>query len=167
MTAWNERSREERTLLNPGYCANLLWHAARGHASFAGASLALEEAFLILPLMLDRRTREALPRNTRSSLATWLEGDALVRGRIASRAHLLADFTREALLFGGVHGLLSITRGQVVGTDTDAWGKAIRKSLRGSSDEVRETAKKAEFVGRWFAHAGPAATVLALIGVRP
>jgi hypothetical protein len=53
----------------------------------------------------------------------------------------------------------------VVGAD--AWGKAIRKSLRGSSDEVRETAKKAEFVGKWFAHAGAAATVLALIGVRP
>lgn len=165
MTAWNERSREERTLLNPGYCANLLWHATRGHASFAGSALAFEEAFIVLPLVLDRRTREALPRDTRTSLATWLEGDALVRGRIASRAQLLADFTREALLFGGVHGLLSITGGQVVGAD--AWGKAIRKSLRGSSDEVRETAKKAEFVGKWFAHAGAAATVLALIGVRP
>ena len=165
MTAWNDRSHEERTLLNPGYCANLLWHATRGHASFAETALPFEEAFLVLPLVLDRRTREALPRHTRTSLATWLEGDALARGRIASRAQLLAEFTKEALLFGGVHGLLSISDGQVVGVD--GWTKAIRKSLRGSNDEVRETAKKAEFVGKWFAHAGAAATVLALIGVRP
>jgi hypothetical protein len=165
MTAWNERSREERTLLNPGYCANLLWHSTLGHASFDGSALAFEEAFLVLPLVLDRRTREALPRDTRTSLATWLEGDALARGRIASRAQLLADFTKEALLFGGVHGLFSIAEGRVVGAN--AWSKAVRKSLRGSSDEVRETAKKAEFVGKWFAHAGAAATVLALIGVRP
>jgi len=165
MTAWNDRSREERTLLNPGYCANLLWHATRGHASFAGAALAFEEAFLVLPLVLHRRTREELPRDTRTSLATWLEGDALARGRIASRAQLLAEFTKEALVFGGVHGFLSIIGGQVLGADP--WRKAVRKSLRGSSDEVRETAKKAEFVGRWFAHAGAAATVLALIGVRP
>lgn len=165
MTAWNERTREERTLLNPGYCANLLWHAARGHTSIGGTALAFEEAFLVLPLVLDRRTREALPRDTRTSLATWLEGDPLARGRIASRAQILAEFTKEALLFGGVHGLLSISEGQVVGVD--AWSKAVRKSLRGSSDEVRETAKKAEFAGKWFALAGAAATVLALMGVRP
>jgi hypothetical protein len=165
MTAWNDRSREERTLLNPGYCANLLWHATRGHASFDDTALAFEETFLVLPLVLDRRTREALPRDTRTSLATWLEGNPLARGRIASRAQLLAEFTKEALLFGGVYGLLSISEGQVVGVD--AWRNAVRKSLRGSSDEVRETAKRAEFVGKWFAHAGAAATVLALIGVRP
>jgi hypothetical protein len=165
MTAWNDRSREERTLLNPGYCANLLWHATRGHASFDGTALAFEEAFLVLPLVLDRRTREDLPRDTRTSLATWLEGDPLARGRITSRALLLAEFTKEALLFGGVHGLLSFSEGQVV--DVDAWRKAVRKSLRGASDEVRETARKAEFVGKWFAHAGAAATVFALIGVRP
>lgn len=165
MTAWNERSREERTLLNPGYCANLIWHATRGHASFGGAALAFEEAFLVLPLVLDRPTREALPRDIRTSLATWLEGDALARGRIVSRAQLLAEFTKEALLFGSIHGLLSISEGQVVGID--GWSKAVRKSLRDSSDEVRETAKKADFVGKWFAHAGAAATVFALIGVRP
>lgn len=165
MTAWNDRSREERTLLNPGYCANLLWHAARGHASFDGSPLAVEEAFLVLPLVLDRRTREALPRDTRTSLAIWLERHSLARGRIASRAQLLAEFTKEALLFGGVHGLVSISEGKVAGLD--AWRRAVRKSLRGSSDEVRETAKKAEFAGKWFAHAGAATTVFALIGVRP
>ena len=166
MTAgWNQKSREERTLLNPGYCANLLWHATRGHASFDGSALAFEEAFLVLPLVLDRRTREALPRDTRTSLATWLEVDPLARGRITSRAQLLAKFTKEALLFGGVHRLLSLSQGQVIGSED--WRKVVRKSLRGASDEVRETAKKAEFVGKWFAHAGVAATVLALIGVRP
>lgn len=163
--AWNERSREERTLLNPGYCANLLWHATRGHASFNGSALAFEEAFLILPLVLDRRIREALPRHTQTSLATWLEIDPFARGRITSRAQLLAKFTKEALLFGGVYGLLSLSHGHVIGADE--WRRVVRESLLRASDEVRETAKKAEFVGKWFAHAGAAATVLALIGVRP
>jgi hypothetical protein len=163
--AWNERSREERTLLNPGYCANLLWHATRGHASFNGSHLAFEETFLVLPLVLDRGIREALPRDARTSLATWLEIDPLARGRIASRAQLLSKFTREALLFGGVYGLLSISHGRVIGADDRQ--RVVRESLRRASNEVRETAKKAEFVGRWFAHAGTAATVLALIGVRP
>lgn len=165
MIAWAERSREERTLLNPGFCASLLWHATRGHVSFDGSDLTLEESFLILPIVLDRRTREALPRDTRTSLAAWLECDPLVRGRIATRARFLAGFTREALLFGGVHGFITSAHGRIRGGGE--WATAVRKSLRASSDEVRETAKRAEFVGKWFAHAGAAPTVFALIGVRP
>jgi hypothetical protein len=36
-----------------------------------------------------------------------------------------------------------------------------------ASDEVRECAKRAEFVGKWLAQTGSAPTVLALLGVRP
>jgi len=77
MTAWLERSREERTLLNPAFCANLLWHATTGHSACNGTALAFEEAFLVLPLILERKTREALPRNIRTSLVgqvpcSWL-----------------------------------------------------------------------------------------------
>lgn len=163
--AWNERPREERTLLNPAYCASLLWHAAQGHMSFDRAPLAFEEAFLVLPVVLDRRTREALPRDTRTSLATWLEAVPFVRNNIIYRSQFMAEFTKEALLFGGIHGLLFISGGRVHGMD--CWRSAVRRSLRDSSDEVRVTAKKAEFIGRWFGHAGSAATVLALVGVRP
>lgn len=165
MTEWARRSREERTLLNPGFCAQLVWHAARGHVAPAGTAMPFEEAFLVLPMVLERKTREALPRDTRTSLAVWLEVEPLVRGRIAARARLLAGFTRESLLFGGLHGFIRIEEGRIF--SGEGWSKAVRKSLRTSSDEARECAKKAEFVGRWFAHAGAATTVFALIGVRP
>jgi hypothetical protein len=88
-----------------------------------------------------------------------------MRGQIASRAQLLVRFTKEALLFGGIHGLMTISDGQIHFVDT--WDSAVIKSLNDSSKEVRECAKKAEFIGKWFAHTGAAATVLALIGVRP
>ena len=115
MTAWLERSREERTLLNPGFCANLLWHATRGHIACNGTALAFEEAFLILPLILERKTREALPRDIRTSLVAWLEADPLVRGRIATKAQYLAEFTKEALFFGGIHGFITIHEGRIHG----------------------------------------------------
>lgn len=165
MTVWTDRSRDERALFNPGYCANLLWHATRGHESVDGTGLAFEEAFLVLPIVLDRKTRETLPKGTQTSLATWLDMAPDLRARIATHAQLLVGFTKEALLFGGVYGLISITGGRVLGNQE--WRKAVGKALRESSDEVRETAKKADFVGKWFAHAGSTATVLALIGVRP
>jgi len=71
MTTWSRRSHEERALLNPGFCANLLWQAARGCAAVGNGALSFEESFLVLPFVLHRETREMLPRDTRTS---WLYG---------------------------------------------------------------------------------------------
>jgi hypothetical protein len=85
MTAWGDRSHEERALLNPGFCANLLWHAARGYASDRDGALSFEESFLILPFVLHCETRETLPRSSRTSLAVWLTEYPLARGRVVNR----------------------------------------------------------------------------------
>lgn len=165
MTSWSQRSREERSLLNPSFCANLLWHAARGHAGVGNGSLSFEEAFLVLPFVLHRETRETLPRVTRTSLAVWLDDNPLSRGRIVGRAQLLVTFTKEGLIFGGQHGVIRIEGGRIYAEE--AWKRIINHSLKTSSDEVRECAKRAEFLGKWFAQTGSTPTVLALIGVRP
>jgi len=165
MTLWEQRSREEKCLLNPGFCANLLWHSASGYAAGGHGALSFEESFLVLPFVLHRETREELPRSTRTSLAVWLEENPLARARVANRARLLAPFTKEALTLGGMHGFIRFDGGKVYADE--AWTKAVTKVLNSSSDEVRNCAKRAEFVGKWFAETGSAVTVLALIGVRP
>lgn len=165
MTLWSQRSREERVLLNPAFCANLLWHAARGYTGVGNGVLSFEEAFLVLPFVLHRATREALPRDTRTSLAVWLNNNSLARGRIANRARLLVTFTKEGMTFGGMHGLIHIDDGRLHAKE--AWKRSMNRSLRASSDEVRSCAKRAEFVGKWFAKTGSTPTVLALMGVRP
>ena len=159
-----ERSCEERALLNPVFCAQLLWYAARSCAR-DGDGLSFEEGFLILPIVLHRTTRKALPRGTRTSLAVWLDANPLGRGRIATRAHLLVPFTKEAMMFGGMHGLLQLEGGRL--DAVDAWRIRVNRAIRISSDEVKECAKRAEFIGKWFAATGSASTVMALLGVRP
>ena len=165
MTVWADRSHEERALLNPSFCVNLLWHAARGHAAEGNIALSFEESFLVLPFILHRGTRETLPRSGRTSLAAWLDEYPLARGRVASRARFLVPFTKEALTFGGVHGFIRLDSGRLH-ADPD-WQRAVNRVLKVSSDEVKSCANRAAFIGKWFAQAGNAATVLALIGVRP
>lgn len=165
MTTWATRSREERGLLNPSFCSMLLWHAARGRVRDNINPLSFEEAFLVLPLVLHRQTREDLPRTLRTSLAVWLDSNPLARGRVANRAKLLVPFTKEALTFAGVHNFIEIRSGQLLPVNTKS--KVVKSFLLTTSGEVRECAKKAEFVGKWFAEAGSPATVLALVGVRP
>lgn len=165
MIPWSSRPTEERTLLNPSFCTSLIWYAATGYTSNGSTRLRFDLAFLVLPFVLHRETRETLPRQTTTSLAVWLQDNPLVPSRVADRARTLLPFTKEALTYGGVHGLLDFVDG-TVGANT-SWKKKVAVEFRSATDEVRLCASKAEFVGKWFAKAGNPDTVMALIGVRP
>lgn len=165
MIAWEERAWEEQSLLNPCFCSNLLWHAATGYESDSECLLSLEEAFLVLPMVLHEQTRQSLPKTTRTSLAVWLQSHPLLASRIATRATFLVPYTKEALLFAGTRTLIDFTN-----TKIHANGRlkrTINCALKDSSDEVRTCAKRALFVGRWFAASGGPTTVLAMMGVKP
>jgi len=163
--AWENRSREERALLNPAFCSMLLWHAAKGRAVGTGEPLSIEEAFVVLPLVLPASTRESLPASVSTSLPVWLENNPIEQRRVAERAKVLMPFTRTALSFGIMHGLLHLEGTSVKSTLISA--RKVKSVLKKTSEEVQNCALKAEFIGRWFTKAGPASTVLALLGVRP
>src|SRR6218665_1136413 len=80
MTAWQERTIEQRNLLNPAFCAIAVWHLARGYRaestalagvstglplelSFVGASLVLRAQHGLLAL--DGRRLEANDTQTK------------------------------------------------------------------------------------------------------
>ncbi len=71
MIAWESRSREEQSLLNPAFCAMLIWKAATGYKSEGGAMLSFEESYLVAPIVLHKQTRDSLPRIISTSLAVW------------------------------------------------------------------------------------------------
>lgn len=165
MTPWKTRPSEEKTLLSPSFCAVLLWNAAVGYSSAGRSNLRFDLSFLVLPVVLHRGTRELLPRTVVTSLAVWLDENPLARARIADRARALTSFTKEGLLFGGVHGMLELADGTV--RHNPDWKKKVTSELKAASNEVQACAKRAEFVGKWFAKAGGPATVMATIGVKP
>ena len=165
MTPWTDRSIEERNLLNQGFCSMLLWHAAQGYASERTIPMAIEISFLVLPFVLHKETRERLPTNIRTSLPTWLAEHPIVRTRLGERAATLRAFTKESLIFGGSHGLLAIGQDGVCANL--AMKRPVNAALKATSDEVRDCAKRAEFLGRWLEKAGGPETVMTLLGVRP
>lgn len=165
MIPWSERSPEEQALIGPSFLSVLLWHAAEGHKSAFGMGMPFAEAFLVAPLVLHRETRGLLPRTTRTSLPVWLDDQRVIKSRVAERAEALAPYTREALIFAGSHGLVAFDKDTICATRH--WRTAINTNLGASSEEVRDCASRATFVGKWFASAGGVTTVLALMGVRP
>lgn len=165
MTPWTKRAPEERALLNPSFFSLLFWHAATGHMVEGSTGLPFATSFLVLPLVLHRATRESLPKMVTTSLPVWLDENPLVRARLAERSRMLVPYTREALIFGGTHGFLTISTDVI--TAEGSWKRKVNAEQKKLSDEVRSCAKKAEFLGRWFARAGSPTTVMALMGVRP
>ncbi len=170
MTAWQERTIEQRNLLNPAFCAIVVWHLARGYHTESTAltatstGLPLELAFVGASFVLRGQTRDQLPRMTSTSLATWVHDHPLERSAVAKGVSVLRDIMRDALLFGAQRGLLSVDGRRLEPRDIQA--KKLNAYLRASSDEVRECIRQAVFVGRWLCKSGSPPTVLALLGVQ-
>jgi hypothetical protein len=171
MSAWQDRTIEQRNLLNPAFCAVVVWHLARGYRTEATAlgsdagGLPFALAFVGASLVLRGQTRDRLPRSTATSLATWVNDHPLERSAVAKGVVVLRETVREALLFAAQHGLLSLDGHRLEAGNASL--KKINAYLRASSAEVRDCMRQATLVGRWLCKAGAPPTVLALLGVQP
>ncbi|OAI13178.1 hypothetical protein A1507_17570 [Methylomonas koyamae] len=166
MTAWTDRSIEEKALLNPAFCASLIWNFALVAGEQQGQRpLTFAEAYLVLPVVLPKGSRESLPRSTRTSLATWLDENPSFQATLVARTRAMVPFTKEALIFGGTRQLFQISA-ESINANTE-WKRRANAVLRQSSLETQACLKKAAFLGSWFIETGSANTVMALMGVRP
>jgi hypothetical protein len=162
---WSERPREEAHLINPAFCCAILTSSVAGYSSLEAKGMPFPIAFIVLPTVLHKLTREAFPRNARTSLAAWLEEHGEVKVQFHERLVSLMPFVREALLFGMLHKWLVLTnagRVQIVKAESD-----VQRFIRRSEGEAKECISRALFVGKWFAASGSVETVMALWGVRP
>jgi hypothetical protein len=156
MSAWTERPRVEATLLNPALIAVLLAAAARDYDS-PSARMPWPLAFLVPPLVLHRPTRDALPRDTRTHLSTWIRRQPLLRAGFPARAAAMVPLTREGLRFGLRAGVLARDGASLIGhLDAEA-----------PAGELRQLVQRAGLVGRWMAKTDQPSTVFALLGVAP
>lgn len=161
---WAERPREIQTLFNPAFVGALVREGARGYLEQrAPLGLPFPLAFLLVPLVMNRRTRSMLPRTVSTSLGAWLPSHPLARELLAIHARDLSPLVREAIAFGLQAGVLEL------GEEADLRPAAPlgRRRRVSSTTDVMDSLGKAFFVGRWFARAGSPATVYALWGVRP
>ncbi len=150
---------EERALLNPAFCGELLHAAAR---EFGEPGLPFPLSFLVLPVVLHKHTRERLPKAVTSSIPMWLQRNPEVKIGFDQRVANTAAITREAVAFLLAHARLTVEDGGVL----RAVG-VVKHDQDPGSDEIKDCITKARFLGRWLRRAGTPATVYALFGIRP
>ncbi|SFS13775.1 hypothetical protein SAMN05216570_2942 [Dyella sp. OK004] len=165
--SWHRQPIEQIRLLNPSFLGTLLYMAAKGHQEEQDDEQGLPYAlaFVVLPVVLQKVTREALPRRINTSLVAWLSVNPFAQVGFPDRARALAPLVRQAIAISSAGGLI-----QLQGTHIAPLASQRRVNKYGAgfaTAEVIDCAKMAHFVGRWFAASGDYSTVMALWGVRP
>lgn len=164
LSQWSQRPKEHARLLNPAFLAALTWAVARGYRHVAREGLPYPLVFVALPIVLHKATREALPRDTRTSLVTWISNHSNVKVCFTERAMSLMPLVKECILFGTQGHLITMSAFRITSARRPG---SMSGFLDESSDEVRDCMNKAELIGRWFASHGDHITVMALWGVAP
>jgi len=165
MKTWTARPKEEAYLLNPAFCCTTLAAAISGYATVRQEGVSFPLAFLFLPIVLHKRTRDRLPPNTRTSMAAWLQENSDARVLFYERLVSLKPHTQEALQFGMLVDWIVLRDGGFLGTTLSE--SDVNRSILKLADEARKCVMRARFLGKWFASAGATHTVMAFWGVRP
>ena len=157
-------SSEEVALFNPAFLARLLSAAASNYEKAVERAMPVPLAFLIVPLVLHKPTRDDLPANASSQMQAWIREHPRHMAGLDMRVIGMRPFVGMAIRFGLQHGVLTSNNGRI-GTGQ------LRRRPRGhaeiESTEVRTCLRVAGFLGRWFSRQPDDATALALWGLRP
>ena len=167
MQPWANRPVEEANLFNPAFSATLMTKTVGDFTKKAGGrQMPFALVFLVLPIIMHRGTREALPGSTVTALLPWLQENREQLVDFPARVRRLKPFSQEAVMFGVGYGALVLADGGglLVGRKKVS---TTEKKTDLFTLEARECVDRAAFLGRWLAAAGPAATILAAWGVSP
>jgi len=165
MKAWTARPKEEAYLLNPAYCCTMLTAAICGYMSTKEEGISFPMAFMVLPIVLHKPTRDVLPPNIRTSMAAWLQENASARVLFYERLVSLKPHTREAIQFGMLLDWIVLRSVGIL--ETRLKESDINRAIRQLTDEARECVMRARFLGKWLAAAGATSTTMAFWGVCP
>lgn len=122
-------------------------------------------AFMVLPIVLHKSTRESLPRTSRTSIPAWMQEHAEAKVGFHERLMALRPHTREALRYGLVFDWLAMGDSGVI--RSVASDSLISRATRSLDGDAGECISRARFLGKWLGAAASTETTMALWGIRP
>lgn len=164
MIQWNKRAPEIAYLLNPAFCAVILYTAICEYQAKARDGLPFPLLYLILPIVLHQGTRSRV--NSKTNMVVWLQrnSDALVG--FPERARNLVSFTNEAIEFLLIHRIVVILDGGKLAFSQPLPKTKINR-IAESDPEIFECIQKSAHVGRWFFKMHSSENIYAAWGVKP
>ncbi|SBV91097.1 conserved hypothetical protein [uncultured Dysgonomonas sp.] len=164
MKNWEERSVITANLLNPAFCGEVIRRTIASYNNNEDNEVfPFSLLFLILPIVLHKKTREHMPMRSSTYFHSWVEENEFLFIDFAERVRELNPFSKESMSFMLQHGAAEITE------DGKITIRPYRKKTpRGENiDEIIEIYRKAELLGKWFRLTGNEQTIYMFLKIRP
>jgi hypothetical protein len=160
---WNLRPITVAHLLNPAFCGEILRRCAYHFQKTEDKnnSLPFQLTFVILPLILHKEIREALPLKSNKNFITWIEENQSIKMMLPGLIKSTVPFTKEAIQFLMMYEIIKINELGAIEVIVNSPQKTISES------EVTECYKKAELVGKWLAKSGSSQSIFINLGIKP
>ncbi|MBB3454199.1 hypothetical protein FHT86_002455 [Rhizobium sp. BK313] len=162
MKAWHQRPIEIRNLFNPAFCGLVLFRAINAYREVDKAGMPFSLSLLVLPLCLQRQSRDILQRGNRSYFLKITAEHPEMQVDFARRCSDVFPFTLEAL------GVLTHVKALAINPDgrllTNPDG--VRKTISGTAESIA-CQRVAAYLGKEFARVGDRATIYTTLGIRP
>ena len=160
MESWEERPNEVKNLLNPAFCGRLLFEAVKGYEENVKDAMPFPLVYLVLPLVLHKRTREKI--NCRTAFINWVQSNPNVLIGFKRRTGDLVDITNLAVEF-----MLQTEYFQITEDGKLEIGNKKLSTTKSNNMDVKECLRKAKHVGKWFASNGRVDNIFIALGVKP
>ncbi len=161
MKSWFERSPEVSYLLNPAFCARILYGSIVSYKKECQRDFPFVLSYLVLSIVLHKETRQRI--KTVTHMQVWLQKNQELLIGYAKRTKSLVPITSEAIEFLLQNATASFNGDNIVITHPLKPSK-----LKNITDkEIIECFHKAEAVGKWFARNGTVENIYQSWGVRP
>ena len=162
MKHWDRRPIEVRNLLNPAFCGLVLYRAMAAFQEIDARGMPFSMSLLILPLTLQKQSREVIQRGNRNYLLKIIADHPELQVDFGQRCTDIFPFTLEALGVLGSVGTMSVQAdGRLI-----VVADGVKKTVTGR-DETKATQRVAIFLGKEFARIGGSSTIYSTMGIRP
>src|SRR6185312_6933685 len=139
---WEDRAEITANLINPAFCSEVVRECVKAYKSEKKENFPFAFSVLILPLILNNKIRERLPKSKANTIHHWLNDNEDLKVGIASKISTFLPFTRETLMFGIAHNSMSI----------DEFGNIEARPRKGKikteDNEVKQCISKAATLGK-------------------
>lgn len=162
MKRWEQRPFEIRTLFNPAFCGLILFRALQGFEEKDPRGMPFSLTLLILPLCLQKESREVIAASSRSYLLKITEKNPQIQVGFSGRTATMIPYAFEGFGLLMERGCISLSTDGRIQTVS---GK-VKKSVSGTQ-ETKSCQHVARYLGKEFARIADRVTVYTAFGIRP
>ncbi|WP_258090395.1 three component ABC system middle component [Serratia liquefaciens] len=162
MKQWDQRPFEIRNLFNPAFCGVVLFRAMQSYEEENSQGIPFSLALLVLPLCLQKDSRQVFAENPRRYLLKTIENNPKLLVNFANRVNNMLPFTLEAFGVLMERGCFVVTQDGRLKTVPNK----VRKSVIGTEESI-SCQRVARYIGKEFARIADRVTVYTTFGIRP